>query len=99
VAAASVLALAGCGGSSGPSKPQYIAKADTICTATQTQTAPLIHQIAAAGLRPPSGCRPCATAGPALATPYSVLITLASAKSPCVRPPAACVESVIRSRL
>ena len=36
---------------------------------------------------------------PALAIPYSVLITLASAKSSCVRPPAACVESVIRSRL
>jgi hypothetical protein len=32
----------------------------------------------------------------ALAIPYSAVIALASAKSGCVRPPAACVESVIR---
>jgi hypothetical protein len=52
---------------------------------------------------PPRSSAPAPTAPPrgrpALAIPYSVLITLASAKSSCVRPPAACVESVIRSRL
>jgi hypothetical protein len=47
VALSSLLALAGCGGSSGPSKSQYVAKADGICKAAQTQTAPLINEVAA----------------------------------------------------
>jgi hypothetical protein len=55
VVAGAGLALAGCGGSSGVSKSQYIAKADTICKATQAKTAPLINQIAAAGVSLLSG--------------------------------------------
>jgi len=49
-ALASVLALAGCGGSSGPAKSQFVTKADAICQATQTQATPLIHQITAGGV-------------------------------------------------
>ncbi len=48
-ALSSVLALAACGGSSGPSKSQFVAKSDAICKATQAQTTPLIHQITAGG--------------------------------------------------
>jgi hypothetical protein len=49
VAISCLLALAGCGGGGGLSKSQYIAKADPICRAAQTQTAPLIQQVTAAG--------------------------------------------------
>lgn len=55
VAVSGLLALAGCGGSSGPSKAQYVAKADAICTTAHTQTAPLIQQVAAAGASLASG--------------------------------------------
>lgn len=50
-AAALVPALAACGSSSsgGPSKAQYVAKADAICNAASTKTAALISKIAAAG--------------------------------------------------
>jgi len=43
------LAVAGCG-SSAPTKSQYIAKADTICTTASAQTAPLIHQVTEAAV-------------------------------------------------
>ena len=48
-ALAGALALAGCGGSSGPAKSQFVTKADAICQATQRQATPLIHQITAGG--------------------------------------------------
>jgi hypothetical protein len=49
--------LAGCGGSSGPTKAQYIEKADAACAAAHTQTAPLIESVLAStatALRSPS---------------------------------------------
>ena len=49
VTLASVLALAGCGGSSAPAKSQFVTKADAICKTTRTQITPLIHQITAGG--------------------------------------------------
>ncbi|MFI4985493.1 MAG: hypothetical protein ACHP93_04140 [Solirubrobacterales bacterium] len=55
-----LLVLAGCGGSSGPSKAQYVAKADAICTTAHTQTAPLIQQVTAAGASLASGGAPSA---------------------------------------
>ena len=45
ITAAAALALAACGGSSGPSKADYSAKANTICKSVVTQTAPLINQL------------------------------------------------------
>ena len=42
VSAVGLLALAGCGGSSGPTKAQYVAKANTICADARKQTLPLI---------------------------------------------------------
>jgi hypothetical protein len=55
VAISCLLALAGCGGGGGLSKSQYIAKADPICQAAQTQTAPLIEQLTVAGASLVSG--------------------------------------------
>lgn len=49
------LALAGCGGSGGVSKSQYVAKADAICKAAAAKTAPLINHIATAGVSLLSG--------------------------------------------
>src|ERR1019366_4917001 len=49
--AGGVLVLAGCGGSSGPSKAQFVAKADAICKTTQAQITPLVNEIAAAGAK------------------------------------------------
>jgi hypothetical protein len=40
-----VLGLSGCGGSSGPSKSAYIAKANAICQTAHSQTTPLIKQV------------------------------------------------------
>lgn len=50
-AAALIPGLAACGSSSsgGPTKEQYVAKADAICNAASTKTAALISKIAAAG--------------------------------------------------
>jgi len=42
------IALAGCGGSSAPTKSQYVAKANTICASARKQTAPLIGQFRSA---------------------------------------------------
>jgi hypothetical protein len=53
--AGGLLILTGCGGSGGPSKSQYIAKADAVCATAHTQTAPLIGQVAAAGASLASG--------------------------------------------
>jgi hypothetical protein len=50
VVAGAALALAGCGGSGGVSRSQYIAKADAICKTTAAKTAPLINHIATAGV-------------------------------------------------
>ncbi|HTU78371.1 MAG TPA: hypothetical protein VMF09_06395 [Solirubrobacteraceae bacterium] len=53
VAAATLLVgvlLAGCGGGSGPSKSQYVAKADAVCGSTSTQTTPLIRKVATSAL-------------------------------------------------
>jgi hypothetical protein len=50
VAVVGALAIAGCGGSSGPSKSQYIAQADAICQAALARTAPLIKQVGAAAI-------------------------------------------------
>lgn len=43
--AAGLLSVGGCGGSGGPSKSEYIAKADAICRSAQTQAAPLIQKL------------------------------------------------------
>lgn len=42
------LALAGCGGTSGPSKETYIARADRICASAKTAAAPLVGRLATA---------------------------------------------------
>jgi hypothetical protein len=42
------LALAGCGGSSGPTRSQYVAKANVVCADARTQTAPLIASLKSA---------------------------------------------------
>jgi hypothetical protein len=44
------LALAGCGGSGGLSRSQYIARANAICKTTAVRTTPLINRIATAGV-------------------------------------------------
>lgn len=49
LAAAGLLALASCG-SSGPTKSQYVAKANAICASARTQTTPLIRQLTAAAV-------------------------------------------------
>jgi hypothetical protein len=45
---AALVALAGCGGSGGPTKAQYIARADPICASARAQAQPIIAQLAAA---------------------------------------------------
>jgi hypothetical protein len=57
---AAALALAGCGSSgssasSGPTKAQYVAKADAICKAAGEKTAPLISKLVAGGAGLASG--------------------------------------------
>jgi Tfp pilus assembly protein PilP len=54
-AVSGLLALSGCGGSSAPSKSQYVAKADAICSVAHNKTAPLIGQVIAAGASLASG--------------------------------------------
>jgi predicted small lipoprotein YifL len=56
LAVAGLLMLAGCG-SSGPSKSQYVAKADAICQAAQTQITPLIEQVGASAVTLSSATR------------------------------------------
>jgi hypothetical protein len=48
-ALAPALGACGSGSSSGPTKKQYVAKADAICNAAAAKTAPLISRVAAAG--------------------------------------------------
>jgi len=58
-----VALLAGCGSSkknSGPTKAQYVASVDAVCSAAKSHTAPLIQQLTSAGTR-------IATGGPAFA--------------------------------
>jgi hypothetical protein len=45
---ATLAALAGCGSSSGPTKAQYIARADPICASARAQAQPIIAQLAGA---------------------------------------------------
>ena len=45
-ALAIAVALAACGGSSGPTKSEYAARADAICKEAQEHTTPLIRQLA-----------------------------------------------------
>ena len=53
ILALAVLAvLAGCGGGGGPSKADYIAKADKICRAARTDALPMIRQMTAGGTSP-----------------------------------------------
>jgi hypothetical protein len=71
-----LLVLAGCGGSSGPSKAQFVAKADAICKTTQAQITPLVNQIAAAGAQLLTGS---ASATRQVATVVQHLHTVAAA--------------------
>lgn len=57
LAIAGVLLAGGCGGGGGPSKSEYVAKADAICQSAQAQVAPLIQSLTAAVSGSPSAAR------------------------------------------
>lgn len=47
---ASAFVLSACGGGGGPSKAEYITRADRICRAARLRAAPLVKQVTAAGI-------------------------------------------------
>jgi hypothetical protein len=75
VATGVVLVFSGCGGGGGPSKSEYIARANTICQTASSQTAPVIKQVTSLAGALSSGS---SSAGPRLASTLQRLHTVAA---------------------